>query len=132
MTTLDGIEHTFGPEHLLITDPGGPVAVAGVMGGLETEVTENTKNILLEVAKFNQVNIRRTAMALKAQSEASKRFAWGLPQELAVITSRRCTKLLVELAGGKAAQGHHRRLSRQSGEGRDRARAETTSASPRD
>lgn len=105
MTTLDGIEHTFGPENLLITDPGGPVAVAGVMGGLDTEVTENTTNILLEVATFNQVNIRRTAMALKAQSEASKRFAWGLPQELAEITSRRCTKLLVELAGGKAAQG---------------------------
>ena len=105
LTTLDGVPHTFGPEHLLIADPSGPVAVAGVMGGLETEVTEKTKNILLEVANFNQVNIRRTAMALKAQSEASKRFAWGLPPELAMIASRRCTKLLVELAGGTASEG---------------------------
>jgi phenylalanyl-tRNA synthetase beta chain len=105
LTTLDGVTHTFGPEHLLITDPNGPVAVAGVMGGLETEVTEKTKNILLEVANFNQVNIRRTAMALKAQSEASKRFAWGLPPELTTIASRRCTKLLVELAGGTASEG---------------------------
>jgi phenylalanyl-tRNA synthetase beta chain len=105
LTTLDGVLHTFGPEHLLIADPSGPVAVAGVMGGLETEVTEKTRNILLEVANFNQVNIRRTAMALKAQSEASKRFAWGLPPELAAIASRRCTKLLVELAGGTASKG---------------------------
>jgi len=105
LTTLDGVPHTFGPENLLIADPGGAVAVAGVMGGLDTEVTEKTRNILLEVANFNQVNIRRTAMGLKAQSEASKRFAWGLPPELATIASRRCTKLLVELAGGTAAEG---------------------------
>jgi phenylalanyl-tRNA synthetase beta chain len=105
MTTLDGVRHTFGTEHLLIADPGGAVAVAGVMGGLDTEVTEKTRNILLEVATFNQINIRRTAIALNAQSEASKRFAWGLPPELAMIASERCTKLLVELAGGKAAEG---------------------------
>lgn len=105
MTTLDGISHTFGPEHLLIADTNGPVAVAGVMGGLATEVTEETRNILLEVANFDPVSIRRTAIALNAQSEASKRFAWGLPSELAEMASRRSTKLLVELAGGKAASG---------------------------
>lgn len=105
MTTLDGVERTFGPEHLLIADPAGPIAVAGVMGGLHTEVTERTTRVLLESANFNQVSIRRTALALRAQSEASRRFAWGLPAELAMIASRRATKLLVELCGGKAAAG---------------------------
>ena len=105
MTTLDGVAHKFGPEHLLITDPKGPVAVAGVMGGLDTEVTEKTKTILLEVATFDPLSIRRTALALKVPSEASRRFAWGLPTELASVASRRATKLLVELGGGKAASG---------------------------
>ncbi|MFQ5791945.1 MAG: phenylalanine--tRNA ligase subunit beta, partial [Acidobacteriota bacterium] len=105
MITLDGVSHAFSPDQLLITDPRGPVAVAGVMGGLETEVTEKTRNILLEVATFDPVSIRRTALVLKAPSEASRRFAWGLPPELALIASKRATKLLVELAGGRAAEG---------------------------
>ncbi|HXV64173.1 MAG TPA: phenylalanine--tRNA ligase subunit beta [Vicinamibacteria bacterium] len=105
LTTLDGKERVLTGEQLLITDPGGPVAVAGVMGGLDTEVTESTNNILLEVANFNPVNIRRTATALKLPSEASRRFAWGISPELAPIASRRATKLLVELASGRAASG---------------------------
>jgi phenylalanyl-tRNA synthetase beta chain len=105
MTTLDGVDRVFGPEHLLITDPKGPVAVAGVMGGRATEVTEKTKTILLEVATFDPLSIRRTALALKVPSEASRRFAWGLPAELASIASRRATKLLVEIGGGRAASG---------------------------
>jgi phenylalanyl-tRNA synthetase beta chain len=105
MTTLDGVDREFGPEHLLITDPKGPVAVAGVMGGRATEVTEKTKTILLEVATFDPLSIRRTALALKVPSEASRRFAWGLPAELAPIASRRATKLLVEIGEGRAASG---------------------------
>ncbi len=102
LSTLDGKQRTFTSDELLITDPSGPIAVAGVMGGLHTEVTDETKTILLEVANFDPVNIRRTAMALKLPSEASRRFAWGIAPELAPITSRRVTKFLVELAGGKA------------------------------
>ncbi len=105
LTTLDGKERSFTPEQLLITDRSGPVAVAGVMGGLATEVTDATRNILLEVANFNPVSIRRTAAALKLPSEASRRFAWGIAPELAPLASRRATKLLVELASGTAAQG---------------------------
>ena len=105
MRTLDGVERTFGPEHLLIADPSGPIAVAGVMGGEHTEVTERTTRVLLESATFNPVSIRRTALALRAQSEASRRFAWGLPADLAMIASRRATKLLVEVCGGEAAAG---------------------------
>ncbi len=105
LTTLDGKKRSFTSEQLLITDPSGPIAVAGVMGGLQTEVTDATKTILLEVANFNPVSIRRTAMSLKLPSEASKRFAWGIAPELAPMTSRRATKFLVELASGKAAKG---------------------------
>jgi phenylalanyl-tRNA synthetase beta chain len=105
LTTLDGKERTFDGGQLLITDSSGPIAVAGVMGGLATEVTESTRNILLEVANFNQVSIRRTAAALKLPSEASRRFAWGIAPELAPLASRRATKLLVELASGTAAGG---------------------------
>jgi phenylalanyl-tRNA synthetase beta chain len=105
LTTLDEAEHAFTSEHLLITDPSGPVAVAGVMGGLNTEVTEKTTRVLLESATFNQVSIRRTAAALKVPSEASRRFAWGLPPELAALAARRATRFLVELAGGRAAAG---------------------------
>jgi phenylalanyl-tRNA synthetase beta chain len=105
LVTLDGKERTFERGELLITDPSGPIAVAGVMGGLATEVTEKTRNVLLEVANFNPVSIRRTAAALKLPSEASRRFAWGVAPELAPIASRRATKLLVEHAGGIAAEG---------------------------
>ena len=105
LVTLDGRQRCFEREELLITDPSGPIAVAGVMGGLATEVTEKTRNVLLEVANFNPVSIRRTAAALKLPSEASRRFAWGVSPELAPIASRRATKLLVEHAGGVAAQG---------------------------
>ena len=105
LVTLDGRQQCFERGELLITDPSGSIAVAGVMGGLATEVTEKTRNVLLEVANFNPVSIRRTAAALKLQSEASRRFAWGVSPELAPIASRRATKLLVEHAGGVAAEG---------------------------
>ena len=105
LTTLDDKERSFSTSQLLITDPSGPIAVAGVMGGLHTEVTDSTKNILLEVANFDPVSIRRTAMKLKLPSEASRRFAWGIAPALAPMASKRATKFLVELADGKAARG---------------------------
>jgi len=105
VVTLDGRQRCFEKGELLITDPSGPIAVAGVMGGLATEVTGKTRNVLLEVANFNPVSVRRTAAALKLPSEASRRFAWGVSPELAPIASRRATKLLVEHAGGTAAEG---------------------------
>ena len=105
LTTLDDKARSFSTSQLLITDPSGPIAVAGVMGGLHTEVTDSTKNILLEVANFDPVSIRRTGMKLKLPSEASRRFAWGIAPALAPMASKRATKFLVELADGKAARG---------------------------
>jgi phenylalanyl-tRNA synthetase beta chain len=103
--TLDGQGRDLTPEMLMIADTEGPVAVAGVMGGLESEVTEATTNILLESANFNPVSIRRTARALRIPSEAQRRFEKGLSPEQTVPAVRRATRLMLELAGGTAARG---------------------------
>ena len=104
-TTLDNEERVLTPDMLVIADEDGAVALAGVIGGLESEVTDRTVNILLESANFSGPNIRRTSTALKARSEASSRFEKGLPPELAAVASQRATKLLVDICGGTALQG---------------------------
>jgi len=104
-TTLDGQERALQPDMCLIADGEGPVAIGGVMGGLESEVTEDTVNILLESANFNPVSIRRTARTLKIPSEAQRRFEKGLPPEQAPLAARRATRLILEVAGGVAARG---------------------------
>ena len=104
-TTLDGQARTLTHDMLVIADERGPVALAGVIGGLESEVTDKTVNILLEAATFSGSNVRRTGAALKVRSEASSRFEKGLPPELAMVASKRATKLLVEVCGGTAAAG---------------------------
>jgi len=105
MTTLDGVERTFHQDELLICDTAGPIAVAGVMGGLETEIDENTRNILLEAANFNFYSIRRTTQALKLPSEASLRFGKGIHPDLPEPAARRASELMRRLAGGTLAQG---------------------------
>ncbi|MGQ9733634.1 MAG: phenylalanine--tRNA ligase subunit beta [Candidatus Bipolaricaulia bacterium] len=105
IATLDGIERALSEEMLLITDPGGPIALAGVMGGLESEVTEATRNVLLESASFSNTNNRRTARALRLMSEASARFGRGVPSELAIPALKRAAQLMSELAGGELASG---------------------------
>ena len=77
MQTLDGVERQLTPDMLLITDDSGPIALAGVMGGAATEVTEGTRHIFLESANFNFVNIRRTSQQLRLHSEAAQRFGRG-------------------------------------------------------
>ncbi|MBW2306527.1 MAG: phenylalanine--tRNA ligase subunit beta [Deltaproteobacteria bacterium] len=99
--TLDGVERLLDKEMLLITDGGGPVAVAGVMGGLESEVNEKTTDILLESANFNFLNIRRTTQMLKLPSEASARFGKGIDPDLAIHAGARAAYLMAQLAGGK-------------------------------
>jgi phenylalanyl-tRNA synthetase beta chain len=100
MTTLDGEDRDLTEDMLLITDGGGPVAIAGVMGGLESEVTEGTTNVLIESANFNLASIRRTSQALKLPSEAAARFGRGIAPELTMIALERSAKLMQELAGG--------------------------------
>ncbi len=101
MTTLDGVLRQLDPEILLITDGGGPVALAGVMGGLESEVTASTTDILLESANFDFINNRRTAKLLNLFSEASTRFGKRVDPELTVKALARACQLMEELAGGR-------------------------------
>ena len=105
LTTLDGKTHRLGPDRLVIADPRGAIALAGVMGGLETEITDSTRNVLLEVANFEQASVRRTARAFDLFSDAARRFAWGLPPEMPPIASARVCRLLAEYAGGRVAEG---------------------------
>ncbi|MFQ6101856.1 MAG: phenylalanine--tRNA ligase subunit beta [Anaerolineae bacterium] len=100
MMTLDGELRTFDKEMLLITDGGGPVAVAGVMGGLESEITEVTTDILLESANFHFLNVRRTSRSLGLVSESSQRFGRRVDPELTIKVAARAAHLMAELGGG--------------------------------
>jgi phenylalanyl-tRNA synthetase beta chain len=101
MTTLDGQLRQLDPDMLLITDGGGPVAIAGVMGGLESEVADRTTDILLEGANFNFLNNRRTSQMLGLKSEASMRFGKQIDPELTLKALARAGQLMEQLAGGR-------------------------------
>ena len=105
MKTLDGNERILNENMLVIADPSGPAAVAGVMGGLESEVTDKTTNILIESAYFNPVSVRRTAKALGMRSESSARFEKGIDIGGCVRACDRAAYLINQLAGGVVAQG---------------------------
>jgi phenylalanyl-tRNA synthetase beta chain len=105
ITTLDGSKRTLNPDILVIADRERAIAVAGIMGGLDSEVTDRTGTILLESANFNQAAIRGGCSHLQFQSEASIRFDKGLNSELPLLPLKRATQLLLELTGGKAAAG---------------------------
>ncbi len=100
MTTLDGEERTFDPEMLLIADSQKAIAIAGIMGGTETEICDNTINILLESANFEFLNNRRTAQLLKLNTEASERFGKRIDPELTLSAAFRAAELMVKYAGG--------------------------------
>jgi phenylalanyl-tRNA synthetase beta chain len=97
---LDGVERELTPEMLVIADADKPVAIAGVIGGEETAVTDSTTDVLLEAATFNGPSVRQTARAFGLRTEASARFEKGLPAELALAGARRAAALIAELAGG--------------------------------
>ncbi len=105
LVTLDGERRELAPDMLVIADAERPVALAGVMGGQDSEVSERTTTVLLEAANFYGPSIRRTAARLKMRSEASTRFEKGLPAELAAVGARRAAQLMAELAGGRVAPG---------------------------
>ncbi|MGD9947767.1 MAG: phenylalanine--tRNA ligase subunit beta [Desulfobulbus sp.] len=101
IVTLDSSKRQLDSDMLLICDAERPVALAGVMGGLETEITEKSSNILLESACFNPVSIRRTARKLGIPSEASYRFERGVDPNLADKALERAVNLMVEYAGAQ-------------------------------
>ncbi|MGW5850685.1 phenylalanine--tRNA ligase subunit beta [Streptomyces sp. NPDC055254] len=119
-TTLDGVRRTLDAEDLVITDDSGPIGLAGVMGGADTEIADSvtapfdpsgatqvtgTTDVLVEAAHFDPVSISRTARRLKLSSEASKRFERGVDPQAAAAAAQRTVDLLVLLAGGTAEAG---------------------------
>ena len=108
MQTLDGKERVFSGEEILICDGkdgARAICIAGVMGGMDTEVTEQTTDILIESACFNPVSIRKTARKLGIPSEASMRFEKGVDVANCDTAARRAAQLLVKYCGGIADQG---------------------------
>ncbi|HEY7167601.1 MAG TPA: phenylalanine--tRNA ligase subunit beta [Candidatus Binatia bacterium] len=104
-TTLDGVERELAAEDLLICDGEVPVALAGIMGGLDSEVRDQTRSVLLESANFDPRTIRRTAKRLGLHSEASHRFERGVDPEGTVTALDRAAYLLAQVAGGQPSQG---------------------------
>ncbi len=105
METIDHVYREFQPYDILITDNAGPVGIGGVMGGVETEVSERSTNILLEAANFNFYHIRRTAQYHRLPSEASARFGRGIHPSQAILGGRRGVELMRQLGGGIVTQG---------------------------
>ncbi len=105
ITTIDGVERRLDPDMLVIADQERAIAVAGIMGSGASEVTGETRSVLLESANFDRVAIRRGCDRLRLRSEASLRFDKGLNSGLPPMPLKRAMQLLLEAAGGKAACG---------------------------
>ncbi|MCL6519587.1 MAG: phenylalanine--tRNA ligase subunit beta [Armatimonadetes bacterium] len=105
IVTLDGEERILNEEILVIADSERAIAIAGVMGGADTEVSFNTRNVLLESAHFNRISIRKTAKYLGMSTEASYRFERSVDPELTTYALDRVAQLIVEWSGGSIAKG---------------------------
>jgi phenylalanyl-tRNA synthetase beta chain len=105
ITTLDGFTRELSPEMLIIADANRPVAVAGVMGGEETEISSATKDVLLESAYFNPASVRQTARALGLDTEASYRFERGADFQAQPSAADRVAQLIEEISGGQVLSG---------------------------
>ena len=101
IVTIDGVKRDLDPTMLVIADAKKPVAIAGIMGGKDTEITETTKNILLESAYFNPVMIRKSQRRLILASESSYRFERGVDFAMILSANARAQELIKEIAGGR-------------------------------
>ena len=112
LQTLDGKQRSLSDEDILITDDRGPIGLAGVMGGMETELGAETRNVFIEAANFSPISIARTARRHKLPSEASRRFERGVDPRVAVPAAARVAELMALLAGGtiEAAGSVHSRI----------------------
>lgn len=105
LKTLDGVTRELSIDNLVICDADHPVAIAGVMGGEETEINERTTDVLIESAYFNPASIRQTARSLGLDTEASYRFARGADFNAQLHASARVAELVAQLAGGRPLEG---------------------------
>jgi len=106
ITTIDGVERKLEPGMLVIADADRPVAIAGVMGGRDTEVTASTRNILLESAYFDPLSVRRTARKLGLSTDSSYRFERGVDKAMVVPASDRAALMIADEAGGTICELH--------------------------
>lgn len=113
LQTLDGKLRELSDEDLLITDDRGPIGLAGVMGGFETELQPDTRNVFIEAAGFSPISIARSARRHKLPSEASRRFERGVDPRVAAAAGARVAELMAQLAGGtiEAAGSLHSRVA---------------------
>ncbi|GAA0377752.1 phenylalanine--tRNA ligase subunit beta [Streptomyces blastmyceticus] len=110
LTTLDGVKRALHPEDLVITDNRGPIGLAGVMGGADTEIADHaagqgSTEIVVEAAHFDAISVARAARRHKLSTEASKRFERGVDPQAASAAAQRTVDLMVLLAGGTAEAG---------------------------
>jgi len=105
ITTIDGVDRELTGDMLVIADGAEPVALAGIMGGADSEISEITRRVLLESAYFMPQSIRRTSKTLRIMTEASYRFERGADVELVPFALDRTARLIKELAGGEVARG---------------------------
>jgi phenylalanyl-tRNA synthetase beta chain len=105
VTAIDQRQYELSSEMCVIADADRPVAVAGVMGGLDTEIGQATTNVLIETAEFVPMTVRNTARKLGLHSESSYRFERGIDRQGLEWASRRCAQLILELAGGESCSG---------------------------
>ncbi len=106
LTSIDGKERTLDATMLVIADANRPVALAGVMGGLDSEISSNTVNVLLESARFDPLSVRKTSRALALKSDSSYRFERQIDPTLPERASLRAAQLILETAGGQLLAGH--------------------------
>ncbi len=100
LTTLDDVTHTLSSEMIVVADTAGSLSLAGVMGGLESEITANTKNVLLEGASWNFINVRRAVTKTKISSEAGYRFSRGIQPAIAMDAVAMCLDYMAQWSGG--------------------------------
>ena len=105
ITAIDQRQYTVTPEMCVIADASRPVAIGGVMGGFDTEISDGTTNVLIEAAEFASMSVRSTARKLSLHSDSSYRFERGVDRQRLDWASRRCVQLILELAGGELCTG---------------------------
>jgi phenylalanyl-tRNA synthetase beta chain len=113
LKTLDGVDRKLSTEDLVIADAKKPVALAGIMGGFETMITERTKNILIESAWFDPVSVRKTSRRLGMHTDASHRFERGADCGATSLACARVAQLILESAGGSAEEHEIDVIARQ-------------------
>jgi phenylalanyl-tRNA synthetase beta chain len=105
LETLDEVKRTLEPHNILVTDTAGVLSLGGIIGGAETEISDGTRNVLLEAANWNFINIRRTMRSQKVFTDAGTRFSRGVHPSQAILGVQRGIELMRQVSGGVVAQG---------------------------